>query len=134
MYAQHCISYKFVFTQVAITREFLNHIEMNVSAYCECWQYICLSNFSHIFCISFLLYVHVDYECWHADKLVSMMDVDNKIAFKILESDIAMDHVNAQHWISCKFVFTQVAITRELLNHIEINVSSYFECWQYIFL
>ena len=33
-----------------------------------------------------------------------------------------MNHVNAQHWISYKFVFTQVTITRELLNHIEISL------------
>ena len=39
---------------------------------------------------------------------------------QILDNDIAINHVKAYEWISYKFVFTQVAITRKLSNHIEI--------------
>ena len=74
-----------------------------------------------------------------------IVNVDNTISWKsifpnwtpesclILEIYNVMNHVYAQHWISYKFVLTQVAITREFLNHIEmnVNVSANWKCWQW---
>ena len=105
--------------------------------------------------LSFLLHVYVEYEYWQWNCLINLIHIfhmfqltcllhrcifNHQISFGFLFTLVTitielpnhvkfLNHVNPQHGIRYRFVFTQITITKGTLKSYKNQFRIYCECW-----